>query len=306
MAYSFLPYLGDKESMYSGIGSPCTSVTGSYSSGDEVGWSNGAFSRGDSEIIPPQGMGNNPQMVVQPAESSFDTFPVLDMKAPPQNLNSQPHFEGLQSPTEGQGFYFPPNRASPNRVSEGVRMLPEYKNQNPTAVPTFKHVNNPAQQLGRASPTCHSPRPVNPYATNGYSPKVLQTTEYTPPHVSGPGFNFQRGNSSKFQQHIASSLNNNQPKIDARSMAGFPRNNFNHRFHHGSQNQIPTWLKHNPPPNLRFQQNAAFARNYNSFPGSPTNPAPMPVGEFATAIEDCQIQLQNLEKERRKVKQYID
>ncbi|XP_003723425.3 uncharacterized protein LOC100890498 isoform X1 [Strongylocentrotus purpuratus] len=273
--------------------SPHNSLAGSYSSGDEVGWPNVPLSRAEAEMAPQCMNRNSPQI------------PPLDVK-PPKYSYEPNQFNNMPPAREDYPFRFPPNRSSPINMAEMGVVQPD--SQMPASMGGFNMGNNFQGSPAQSPPLPQRQMSQSIHAQDDYPP---QQPNY-PQTFQRPSFNnprdidmsrYARAQQWKNQQDFFRTMTNPRFKYDPQMAAGFPRNNYNNRYPYSSRpNHVPGWVKRNQSLNLNLrQQSPSFSENYTSLPRSPLSPtSPILDGELVAAIEDCQYQLQNLEKERRK------
>nr|XP_054752019.1 uncharacterized protein LOC129257671 [Lytechinus pictus] len=281
----------ESENTYTG--SPHSSLAGSYSSGDEIGWPNIPLPRVETDLNPPCMNRSSPQI------------PQLDAKPTPYNYENQQQFNNMPPSREDFPFQFPPNRASPINMAEmmGVQKDPQL----PSPMGRFNNGNNLRGSPVQSPPVTQPPISPSFHSQDDYpsqQPNFHQPFQ-RPPFNNPRDFDmsqYARAQQWKNQQDMFRNMTNPRFKYDAQMAAGFPRNNYNTRYPYSSRpSHVPGWVKRNQSLNMNIKQSTSFTENYASLPHSPMSPtSPILNGELAAAIEDCQYQLQNLEKERRK------
>ncbi|XP_072173648.1 uncharacterized protein [Diadema setosum] len=302
----------ENSSLYSGMGSPHSSIAGSYSSGDEIGWPNVAMSRSDPEMVNvPPNISQSPQVRYPSSDFPMGNISVRDIQPPPQRFDSNPEFGNMPSPQEGNVFRSSSNTHSSRVLPNCTGMNPNCKNQNQLQIPALKGFKTNMNISGcHTPPLSQAPRSIDACATGGYPPKVSQAANFAPV-MPGQSYgtvpdpilsNYQKVLPWQTQPRQVFTNNYQRPQAHSQMVSGYQRQDFNDHFQfNGKQNCVPRWLKRNQPLNIGYQQKAIFAENYSSLPNSPVGLSPSTeMGEISSGIENCQYQLQNLEKERRK------
>lgn len=248
-------------------------------------------------------------MAPQGMNRSSPQIPPLDVKPPKYSYEPNQHqFNNMPPMREDYPFRFPPNTSSPINMAEMGVVQPD--SQMPASMSGFNMGNNFQGSPVQSPPLPQRQMSQSIHTQDDYPP---QQPNY-PQTFQRPSFNnprdidmsqYARSQQWKNQQDFFRTMTNPRFKYDPQMAAGFPRNNYNNRYPYSSRpNHVPGWVKRNQSLNLNLrQQSPSFSENYTSQPRSPLSPtSPILDGELVAAIEDCQYQLQNLEKERRKVR----